>query len=58
MKTDIVTTEIFVKENKIGIMRVGNVNYISLTDLARYKDKERTDYIIQNWMRNTNTILF
>ena len=57
MKKDLVT-EIIVKENKIGIMRVGNVNYISLTDLARYKDKERTDYIIQNWMRNTNTILF
>ena len=58
MKKDLMTTEIIVKENKIGIMRVGNVNYISLTDLARYKDKERTDYIIQNWMRNTNTILF
>ena len=52
MKTDIVTTEIVVKKNKIGIMRFGNVNYISfLTDLARYKDKEITDYIIQNWMR-------
>ena len=58
MKKDIVTTEIVVQENKIGIMRVGNINYISLTDLARYKDKERTDYIIQNWMRTTNTILF
>ena len=30
MKTDIVTTEIIVKENKIGIMWVGNVNYISI----------------------------
>ncbi len=58
MKKDAVTTEIIVQENKIGIMRVGNVNYISLSDLARYKDKERTDYIIQNWMRNTNTIHF
>ena len=48
MKKDIVTTEIIVKENRVGILRVGNVNYISLTDLARYKDKERTDYIIQN----------
>ena len=28
-----ITTEIIVKENKIGIMRVGNVNYISLTDI-------------------------
>jgi len=39
-------------------MRVGNVDYISLTDLARYKDKERTNYIIQNWMRTTNSIIF
>ena len=44
--------------NKIGIMRVGNVDYISITDLARYKDKDRTDYIIQNWMRTTNSLLF
>ena len=58
MKKNILTTEIIVKENRIGIMRINNVNYISLTDLARYKDKDRTDYIVQNWMRTTNTILF
>lgn len=51
-------TEIVVKENKIGILKVGSVNYISLTDLARYKDRDRTDYIIQNWMRSTNSLLF
>ena len=50
--------EIIVKQNKIGILKVGNINYISLTDLARYKDKNRTDYIIQNWLRTTNSILF
>jgi len=33
-------------------------DYISLTDIARYKDKERTDYIIFNWLRNRNTIEF
>lgn len=33
-------------------------DYISLTDIAKYKDKERTDYIIQNWMRNRDTIEF
>ena len=38
MKKDLVTTEIIVKENKVGILRVGNVNYISLTDLARYQN--------------------
>ena len=39
-------------------MRVGNIDYISITDLAHYKDKDRTDYIIQNWMRTTNSLLF
>lgn len=58
MNNKAVTTEIIVKENKVGILRVENINYISLTDLARYKDKDRTDYIIQNWMRTTNTLLF
>jgi len=33
-------------------------DYISLTDIAKYKDPERTDYIIQNWMRNHSTIEF
>lgn len=33
-------------------------DFISLTDIARYKDAERTDYIIQNWLRNRNTIEF
>ena len=31
-------------------------DYISLTDIARYKDTDHTDSIIQNWMRNRNTI--
>ena len=33
-------------------------DYICLTDIARYRDAERTDYIIQNWLRNRNTIEF
>ena len=33
-------------------------DYISLTDIARYKDNERTDYLILNWLRNRNTIEF
>lgn len=35
-----------------------DTDYISLTDIARYKDEERSDYIIQNWLRNRNTIEF
>ena len=58
MKNDIIETKLNVINNKVSIMRVGNMDYISLTDLAKYKDKDRTDYIIQNWMRNANSILF
>ncbi len=32
--------------------------FISLTDMAKFKDSKRTNYIIQNWMRNKNTIEF
>jgi hypothetical protein len=32
--------------------------YICITDIAKYKDEKRTDYIIQNWLRNRNTIEF
>jgi hypothetical protein len=30
--------------------------FISLTDIARYKDDANTDDIIKNWLRNRNTI--
>jgi hypothetical protein len=33
-------------------------DFISITDIARYRDKERSDYILQNWMRNRSTIEF
>jgi len=45
-----------VKGTEIAIIQSQKSDYISLTDLARYKDSVRTDYIIQNWLRNRNTI--
>jgi len=33
-------------------------DYISLTDMAKYRDAERTNYIIQNWLRTRNAIEF
>jgi hypothetical protein len=33
-------------------------DFISLTDIARHRDNERSDYILQNWMRNRSTIEF
>ena len=55
MKKDLVTTEIIVKENKIGILRVGNINYISLTDLAKQANSEDPSGVIRNWMSNKNS---
>ena len=33
-------------------------DYISLTDIAKYRDAENPRFIIQNWMRNRNTVEF
>jgi hypothetical protein len=33
-------------------------DYISLTDMARYRDTEKTNYLIQNWMRTRSAIEF
>ena len=32
--------------------------YISLTDIAKHKEPDRSDHVIQNWMRTRNTIEF
>lgn len=50
--------KINVKNVEIILLERGKADYISLTDIARYKDKERSDYIIQNWLRNYETIEF
>lgn len=41
---------------EIVLLEKDNSDFLSLTDIARYKDAEHTDSIIQNWMRNRNTI--
>lgn len=33
-------------------------DYVSLTDIARYKNTEDPRFVIQNWMRNRNTLEF
>lgn len=40
----------------IGIKTIDSQDFLSLTDIARYKDPKRVEFIIQNWMRNKNTI--
>ncbi len=37
MKKEIIKTEMKVKDNLVGAMRVGDFDYIALTDLAKFK---------------------
>lgn len=55
MAKNLVKTEINVIDNKIGIMRIGDVDYISLTDLAKYQNPEDPSGVIRNWMSNKNS---
>ena len=58
MKKEIIKTEIKVKDNLIGIMRVGNEDYISLTDLARFKNDKNPSNVIIHWLSNKDTALY
>ena len=45
-----------VKGTEITLFSEGTSDFISLTDIAKHKDSANTDTIIQNWLRNRNTI--
>jgi hypothetical protein len=47
-----------VQGTNINVYEGNRGDYISITDIARYRDNERSDYILQNWMRNRSTIEF
>ena len=50
--------KINVRGTEIILIKQESEDFISLTDIARYRDPERSDYILQNWMRNRSTIEF
>ena len=50
--------KIEVKGREITLYSKQSDDYISLTDMARYRDADRTNYIIQNWMRTRSAIEF
>jgi hypothetical protein len=52
------TKTIHVKGTEIIILQNNSEDYISLSGIARFRDPERSDYILQNWMRNRSTIEF
>ena len=52
------TTKISVKDNLIGVMKIDNKDYVSLTDLARYKNPNNPGDVIIKWMSNKNSFDF
>lgn len=51
-------TKLNVNELEVVLYKQNEEEYISLTDMAKFRDAERTNYIIQNWMRTSSTIEF
>ena len=55
---DKITTIMNVNENEIRVMRINDEDYISLTDLARYKNANEPSDVIKKWLSNYDTIEF
>ncbi len=53
-----ITTVMNVNDNEIRVMRIGDDDYISLTDLARYKNPDAPSDVIKKWLSNYDTIEF
>ena len=58
MTKNIIKSEMNVNGNKVSIVRIRNVDYVSLTDLARYADDDEPRLPIRDWMRNKEVISF
>ena len=57
MKTEITAT-MNVNNNLVGVLNVRGVDYISLTDLARYKNPDNPGDVIIKWMSNKSSFDF
>lgn len=50
--------QIVVLHETVRIQRIDQDDYISLTDIARYKNADDPRFVIQNWMRSRSSIEF
>ena len=58
MNEKITKTKIKVKDNLINVIKINNTDYISLTDLARYKNINNPGDVIIKWMCNKSSFDF
>ena len=49
--------KIIVKNTDVVVLSINDNDYLSLTDIAKYKTDD-TSSVIGNWIRNRNTIEF
>jgi hypothetical protein len=47
-----------VKGASVAVLSDNRQDFISLTDIARFKNPERSDDLVRNWLRNRNTVEF
>ncbi|NOR45050.1 MAG: hypothetical protein GQ534_05630 [Candidatus Delongbacteria bacterium] len=47
-----------IKGTEVSVMTKQDSDFISITDIARYKNPDEPKDVVKNWMRNKNTIEF
>ena len=55
---DKITAIMNVNESEIRVIRIDNEDYISLTDLASYKNPDAPSDVIKKWLSNYDTVEF
>lgn len=58
MNKELIQTQMNVNNRQVRVMRVDNIDYISLTDLAKYQNENDPSGVIRNWMSNKNSFDF
>ena len=56
MKNEYIKSRITVNDINISIIRLNNIDYISLTDLAKYQNSSDPSFTVKNWLRRITTI--
>jgi len=51
-------SKVDVQGTAVSIVSRGSDDFISLTDIAKYKNPDHADDVIRNWLRNRNTVEF
>ncbi len=58
LSKELIHTQMNVNNRQVRVMRVDNIDYISLTDLAKYQNENDPSGVIRNWMSNKNSFDF